>query len=325
MPHPLRLTLACGNYDINRALISGDVEPQGIELTVLSLPSPERHARMSLHAEFDVCELSMATYLMLHDRGESPFVAIPAFPHRRFRHGYIFVNDGAGIREPAQLNGKRIGIRTWQTTAGLWLRGILQDEHGVDLSSISWIAQDEEDVPLPRPDEYRIERVPSGTTVTAMLERGELDALIYPDMPKQALGAASRIKPLFGDSKRAEIEYYRGTGHFPIMHTVVLGRSIVDRHPWVPRNLLDAFRRSKDLAFDSMRDPRSISLAWLREARAEQEEVLGTDPWAYDFESNRATLETMIRYSHEQAMIARRFSADELFVQSSLSELPSYV
>jgi 4,5-dihydroxyphthalate decarboxylase len=321
----LQLTLACGPYDINDALVRGDVTPQGVDLTVLTMPSPERHWRMSRGLEFDICELSMASYLMLHDQGSFPAIAVPAFPHRRFRHGFIFVHAGSGITRPEDLNGRRVGLRTWQTTAGLWARGILQDDHGVDLMSIEWATQDIEDVPLEEAGRYRIQRVEDGRDVVDMVAAGELDALIYPDLPDIVLEPDSPVVRLFPDAKAAEIEYVTRTGFFPIMHTVVIRREILEAHPWVARNVLAAFEESKARAFRAMRDPRRVSLAWFTEAFEEQRRVLGPDPWAYDFASNRAALETMIRWSHEQGMISRRFPPEKLFAETTLEALPRYV
>ncbi|MSP57113.1 MAG: ABC transporter substrate-binding protein [Myxococcales bacterium] len=321
----IQLSLACGDYDINQGLITGEVVPQGVDLTVVTAPSPERHFRMNRNDEFDICEFSLGSYIMAHGRGDWPVTAIPAFPHRRFRHGYIFVNTGAGIRSARDLNGRRVGIRTWQTTAGLVARGILQDDHGVDLRSITWVAQDEEDIPLQPGHGFRMERAPEGREATEMLEAGELDGLIYPELPDSIRRADPRVARLFPDTKAAEIEHVARTGFFPLMHTVVIRRAVVEAHPWLPRELLTAFEASKSLAFDRMRDPRRVSLAWFAEAMAEQHRILGDDPWAYDFARNRAGLELMIRWSHEQGMIADRFEPEDLFHPSVLADLPHYV
>jgi 4,5-dihydroxyphthalate decarboxylase len=318
------LSLACGSYDINQALIDGTVVPDGTDLTVLTYSSPERHWRMIRHDEFDACELSMASFLMLRDQGR-PLRAIPAFPHRRFRHGSIYVNTAAGIERPSDLAGRRVGLRTWQTTAGLWARGILQDRYGVDLSTIEWICQDEEDVPFEAPGRYRLRRVDDGESVTAMLERGELDALIYPEVPAAIRRGDPRIRTLFADPKAEEIAYFESTGFFPIMHAVVIREGVAEAHPWLPRNLLLAFRASKDLAFQRAIDPRRISLAWVSGLIAEQRRVLGDDPWSYAFASNRALLAQMIRWSHEQGMIGRVFEPEELFFPTAIDELPTYV
>ena len=321
----LALSLACGDYDINQALIRGDVVPQGVDLTVITAPSPERHWRMLRNHEFDACELSLGSTLVAHDRGEPALVAIPAFPHRRFRHGYVFVAVASGIRSPRDLEGRRVGLRTWQTTAGLWARGILQDDHGVDLRSIDWVAQDEEDIPLQPGHGFRIGRAPEGRDVTELLEAGELDALIYPELPDNVRRGDPRVARLFADPKAAEIDYVTRTGFFPLMHTVVIRREVAEAHPWLPRELLVAFEASKQRAFDAMRDPRRVSLAWFAEALAEQRRILGDDPWAYDFARNRAALETMIRWSHEQGLISCRFPPEALFAPSTLEPPPAYV
>lgn len=314
-----RLTLACGDYDINRALIEGRAAVRGVSLTVLAMPSPERHARMAIHREFDICELSMATYLAMVGSGDRSLVAVPAFPHRRFRHGFLFVGAHSTMREPAELNGGSIGLRTWQTTAGLWLRGILQDDHGLDLRSIEWVTQDAEDVGG-AVEGYRIRRVAAGGSVVDDLVAGRLDALIYPEAP-----TAGGVRRFWRDSKAQEIAYVQRTGIFPIMHAVVIRRELVEELPWLAREVLLAFRHSKDDAFAAMRDPRRVSLAWWREARDEQEAILGPDPWAYDVARNRSTLETMVRYGREQGLVRGNLSVDDLFVPSTVEDLPAYV
>jgi 4,5-dihydroxyphthalate decarboxylase len=331
MSPSIHLSLAVGDYDINRGLVDGTVKPQGIDLTVLTYPTPPRQWRMDRHSEFDAAEFSMSSYLAVVDRemngGEllmEPVAAIPAFPHRRFRHSFIFVNSGAGIDTPKDLEGRRVGLRTWQATAGLWARGILADEYGVDLRQVIWLTSDAEAIPAPAPKGFDVTRLPEGRSVTAMLLDGALDALIYPEMPKGVLSGDSRIRRLFPEYKRVEMAYYEKTKLFPIMHTVVIKKAILDRDPWVARNLLLAFRESKDLAFSRMLDPRSISLAWVRDLIEEQQRVLGDDPWAYSFEANRVALETMIRFSADQGIISRALAADTLFVPSTLDELPAY-
>ena len=314
---PVQLTLACGDYDINQALVGGSEEIAGADAVVLTMPSPERHWRLIRHQEFDICELSMASYLVLRDRGELPYTAIPVFPHRRFRHSYLFVRDG--IQSPRDLEGKRVGLRTWQTTAGVWLRGILQDFYSVDLSSIEWVTQDDEDIPL----EVPLTRAPADRNVDDLLLDGHLTGLIYPEIPPSFLEGKSRR--LWSDARAEEQRYFEETGIFPIMHTVVIRDELLQRQPWLAMNTVQAFRRSKDRAFARMEDPRRISLAWFRETLEEQRRVLGPDPWAYSVATNLAALQALCRYAHQQGLTRRLLDVSELFDPSSMDDPPKYV
>jgi 4,5-dihydroxyphthalate decarboxylase len=322
----LQLTLACGDYDINAALVRGEVTVQGVDLAVITMSSPERHWRLVRHEEFDVCEFSLASYLPMRDRRSQAFIAIPVFPHRRFRHSYIFVNRDGGIRAPKDLEGKRVGLRTWQTTAGLWTRGILQDHDGVDLRSIDWLCQDEEDIPIdPAANGFRLTRVPPPKDVDRMLVDGEIAALMYPELPPSFRASHPRIQRSFPDAKAEEQRFYQSTGIFPIMHTVVIRESLLERFPWLAMQLVQAFRTSKDRAFLQMEDPRRVSLAWFREALEEQRQVLGADPWVYDLPHNRKELDVFCRYAFDQALTSRLLEPEELFFPASLDDPPHYV
>lgn len=322
----LRLSMCLGDYDINRALLTGEVKPKGIELTGFTDTSPHRHWRMARHHEFDVCEFSMAKVTMLGENAIDDIgLAIPAFPHRRFRHGFIYVRTDDPISDPVELNGKRIGLRTWQNTAGMFVRGMLQDFYGLDLSTVTWVPQDEEDIKLPDQVTERLHRVPEGRDVFEMLVAGELDAVIYPEPLDVRPGQVSPVRTLFRDPKAAEIEFFQRTGFFPIMHTVVIKQATLDRHPWIAVNLLEAFRQSKDRAFGKMRNPRSVSLAWFEQARQEQIDVLGPDPWSYKFWENKAQLETLMRWSVEQGLSPAIRPVQDMFVPSTLDDAPEFV
>jgi 4,5-dihydroxyphthalate decarboxylase len=320
----LRLTLACGDYDLLRPVIEGTVRPQGVALTVLTMASPERHWRMLRHEEFDVCELSMASYLADRCR-KNRFVAIPVFPHRRFRHSYIFVYAQAGIQEPKDLEGRRVGLRTFQTTAGLWARGILQHEYGVTIDTVEWLTQDEEDVPLGTAPRLRVQRIPPDKDIDQMVRDGEVDAAIYPDVLPSFRKGHPEVRRLFADAKAEEIKYFQRTGIFPIMHTVVLKRDIVDRFPWAAANLWQAFEAAKGECYRRLRDPRRVSLAWAMDLLEEQERILGPDPWTYGLEPNRRALETLLTYAQEQGLTDRRLKAEELFAPSTLDRTPGYL
>lgn len=321
----LRLTLACGEYELTRPLISGEVQPDGIEFIPLTIPSPERHWRMIRNQEFDVCEFSLAQFFMVKSQG-IPLVAIPVFPHRRFRHGYIFINTKAGIKGPKDLEGKRIGLRVFQNTAALWMRGILQHYYGVSQKGIAWITQDEEALKLQPQAESLIKRVPAGTNLDEMLVRGELEAAIYPDNLPSFQKGHPAVGRLFPDPKKEEIKYFQETGIFPIMHTVVIKQSVIDQYPWVARSVYNAFGKSKEICYRRMEDPRKIALSWAEELLEEQKRVLGKDPYAYGLgDQNRKNMETLCQYAHEQGMIPRKLEMGELFIESILEQVPKYL
>ncbi len=320
----LRLTLACGDYDLTRALIDGKVQPEGIELISLTMPSPERHWRMIRHKEFDVCEFSMCQYLVSKAQGE-PLIAIPVFPHRRFRHSYIFINAQAGIKSPKDLEGKRVGMRSSQNTAGLWIRGMLQHYYRVALKKIQWITQDEEPVSTKSKTGLRTERVAPGRNIDDMLVRGELAAAIYPDLLPSFSRGDKAVKRLFDDPAAEEMRYFKDTGFFPIMHTVVIKQAVVDEFPWVAKSLQTAFQQAKDICFRRMEDPRKVSLAWFMHHWEEQKRILGQDPWVYGLEENRKSLESMSVYAYEQGLIPRKFILEELFIQSAAEKSPHYL
>ena len=241
MSAKLPLTLACGDYEIVKALKEGSIAPDGIELNVLTdMDSSSRHWRMIRNEEFDVCELSGSSYLMAKDRGQG-FSAIPVFLHRRFRHGFIFVNTSKGISGPADLNGKRIGLKTYQATAILYLRGLLADEYGVDLASIEWITELEEEIPFETPTGINITQAPPGSDISEMLAEGDVDAVIHPDIILPILRGDDRVGRLFEDYRAEEEAYYKRTGIFPIMHATAIRDEILEEHPWVANNLAQAF------------------------------------------------------------------------------------
>jgi 4,5-dihydroxyphthalate decarboxylase len=311
----LHLTLACGDYESIRALKEGTVKPDGIELTVLTdMTSDIRHWRMIRNHEFDVAELSMSNYLMAKYTG-LPFAAIPVFLHRRFRHGFIFLNAAKNIRKPTDLVGKRIGLRNFQATANLWIRGILEHEYQLPHRCIQWFKQDEEEVEWTPPSGLNIQRIAVGNNVEKMLVEGELDALIHPEVIQPILNRDQRVKRLFPAYRELELEYFKRTGIFPIMHTTAIKQAVVEKYPWVPINLMQAFEDSKKVAYKRMENPRIVPLAWFRHFLEEQEEILGVDPWAYGLgETNRKNLETLMQYSQEQGLLGRKMSLEELFI-----------
>ncbi len=318
MSKKLHLTLACGDYEIVRPLMEGTVQPDGIELTVLTdMTSDIRHWRMIRGREFDVAELSMSNYLAAKFRGQ-PFTAIPVFLHRRFRHGFTFINMSKGIRKPTDLIGRKVGLRNFSATSNLWIRGILEHEFRVPHKKIQWYKQDDEEVEVAMPKDLSLQKIAPGKNVERMVAEGELDALIHPELIKPILDRDPRVGRLFPNYKELEVDYYKRTGIFPIMHTAAIKQDVVERHPWVPINLFQAFEKAKEIAYQRMENPRRIPLAWFRHALEEQEEILGRDPWAYGLgEANRKNLEALMQYSHEQGFIGDKMALDDLFAEVS--------
>jgi len=321
MPTTVELTLACGNYEITRPLKEGTVKPDGIDLKVVTaMDSPTRHWRFLRNREFDMAEVSSSSYIAARDNGLA-FRAIPVFPHRRFRHGFVFINTGKGISKPADLVGKKVGVKFFLNSAALWLRGILQHDYGVPFRSIDWFTELDEDIAEARLEGVRITRVPTGRTIVDMLLDAELDAVLHPDLIAPLRERDPRVGRLFPDYKADEAAWFNKTGIFPIMHVLGIRQEIVEKYPWVPVNMFVAFEEAKAVAMKRMENPRIVPLAWYRESWEEQQAILGRDPWEYGLtERNRHNLETLVGYSHEQGLIRRRIPLEELFLSVSQGE-----
>jgi 4,5-dihydroxyphthalate decarboxylase len=317
----LNLTLSIWDYDRARALANGSVVPDGIELNVLELPVEETFFRMLRHREFDAAEMSLSSYAVSLAKGDSPFIAIPVFPSRLFRHNGIFISAASGIREPKDLAGKRIGTPEYQLTAPVWQRGILADEYGVDPASPEYFTGGEEDpgreekVPLALPAKFRVRAIPPGKTLSAMLAEGELDAITAPRVPSTFRTRPDRVKRLFENYIEVERAYFRKTRIFPIMHTVVLRRDLYQTHPWIAQSLTKAFIEAKRRAMENLDVVAAIKtlLPWQIAYVEETKREMGDDWWSYGFEANRHVLDTFLRYHHEQGLSARRLKPEELF------------
>lgn len=315
MTSRIRLTLGCGDYEIVRALKEGEVNPDGVELTMLTdMDSTTRHWRFLRNREFDIAELSCSSYLLARDQGQD-IDAIPVFLHRRFRHGFAFVNTSKGITQPKDLIGKKVGVKSFQVSAVLWLRGILEHEYGVPHKSIEWFTEYDEDVEFVPPPDLKLTKMRDDQSCEDMLVSGELDAVLHADLIwpiAEKHPAAGRLWP---DYKAEERRYFEKTGIFPIMHVLAIKRNLVEQFPWLPVELFKAFDRSKEIGMARMENPRIAPLVWYREAWEEQEEIFGPDPWEYGLtDRNRKTLETLIGYSHEQGLIKNRLKLEDLFL-----------
>jgi 4,5-dihydroxyphthalate decarboxylase len=260
---------------------------------------------------------------MIRDQGE-PLTAIPVFLHRRFRHGFVFINTEAGIREPKDLAGRIIGGTNFQPAANIWMRGILEEHYGVPHRSITWLVDRSEDVAFEPPPGLRIEMKTSAKTLGQMLADGDIPAMISPTLPKPFVDGDKRIARLFADYKQVEIAFFSATGIFPIMHVTTLKQEIADKYPWVATNLTKAFEAAKQLAYRRIANPRMAPLVFVRTAVEEQERIFGKDPWAYGLTPvNRKNLETVQRYTHQQGMVRSIIPLDELFADTDLGDVGS--
>jgi 4,5-dihydroxyphthalate decarboxylase len=319
----LKLTLACGRYDRTQALLDGRVQPEGVELNFLPLRPGETFWRMLNHAEFDVSEMSLSSYSILRSEGDERFVAIPVFPSRVFRHDAIYVRSDSSLESPADLKGKRIGVGDYQMTAAVWVRGLFSHDYGVSPKDVSWVVG--KPIRSIRPPEgLKVETLAPGETLEAMLERGEIDALVSVMMPP-SLG--TRVRRLFRDWRKVEADYYRRTGIFPIMHTLVLKKALYSANPWLAVSLYRAFCKARDLALDSMydTDALSVSLPWVIDEVETSRALFGPKIWDYSIEGSRPTLQALTSYLDEQQLTRRRMSVEELFVPNISPALLDYL
>jgi 4,5-dihydroxyphthalate decarboxylase len=313
--------------DRTRALELGEISPEGTNLRYLAIDDiGDLFRRVAQHAEFDASEMSLSTYMMLRGRGDERFVAIPVFPSRSFRHGFVFVNSESGIETPTDLKGRNVGIAEYQMTAALWIRAFLEHDYGVAPSDLNWFTGGEhkpgyrERVHHQLPDDVRMEIVPADKYLTAMLEAGELDAHITAEMPLPFLQGSPNVRRLFPDHRAVEADYYERTGFFPIMHVVVIRRDVYDRYRWLAASLLSAFSRSKAIGAERLRDLGAlrVSLPWLSSSLEEVDTLFGGDAFPYGFARNREILGAMTTYAYEQGFTARRLEPEELFAEETL-------
>lgn len=322
----LRLTMACWNYDRTRALMEERVPIDGVDLTYLNLPVEETFFRMLRHREFEVAELSLSSYTLSLFRDDSPFIAIPVFPSRFFRHSCIYVHTGSGIREPKDLIGKRIGNPEYQMTAPVWIRGILSDEYGVPVPSVTYLSGGEEQpgrtekIPLSLPPEIRLASIPPDKTLSQMLETGEIDALYTARAPSTFYNGSGKVRRLFEDYPAVEREYYRKTKIFPPMHIIAIRRDVYERNRWVAQSLLKAFITAQKEVYAELHETGALMhmLPWLTSHVEETEKLMGRDFWPYGYEPNVHALSTFLRYHHEQGLSKRLLTPKEIFAPESL-------
>ncbi len=320
------LTLACSASDRTQGLLDGSVGVEGTDLTVLGLPIEEIFYRMARFGEFDAAEFSLSSYVVSLQRDEPPFVAVPAFPSRAFRHSSIYVHTGSGINRPADLAGRTVGIAEYQLTANVWARGILAEHYGVPVASVTYRTGGmhgpgrPEKLTLTLPPGVRVEPIGPGQTLAQMLVDGEIDALYTPRTPEPFAAGRPEVARLFPDFRREEERYFAATGVFPIMHTVVLRRELYLRHRWLAGSLVKAFEAARRQAMEGLEETAALkyALPWLGDEAARTRALLGEDYWPYGLDRNAVVLDTFLRYAREQGLTDRQIGPAELFAPETL-------
>ncbi len=323
----LKLSLACWDYDRTRALADGSVRAEGIDLACLDLPVEETFFRMLRGQEFDCAEMSLSSYVLSLQQKNPPFIAIPVFPSRFFRHSCIFVSARSGIRQPADLAGKRIGVPEYQMTAAVWIRGILADEFGVAPHGPRYLSGGleetgrEEKLKLHLPAKFRVKPIGPRQTLARMLAEGEIDALHSARAPSTLRSRPKAVRRLFEDFAAVELDYFRRTRIFPIMHTVVIRRELYRRHPWVAGSLMKAFAAAQKKTYADLGETAALKamLPWLVAHVEEARREMGADWWSYGLEANRHVLETFLRYHRAQGLSKRRLAPQDLFAPETFA------
>ncbi len=321
----LTISLAGVDYDRTRALFDGSVGIEGCEVIACPMSPEQAFHRAFRFQEFDITELSLSSYMAQLGRGTNHYAAIPVFPSRLFRHSAIYVRSDRGIARPEDLRGKRVGVPEYQMTAAVWVRGILQDRYGLEPAAMQWRtggleeAGREEKQPIFIPG-VDLQAIPRDQTLSGLLAAGEIDALVTALAPS-CFGRDPAVVRLFPDYRAEEEAYFTATGIFPIMHVVGIRRSLLDAHPWLAVNAYAAYIRAKDICMRNMEKIGHLftTLPWPVEELARARALMGHDFWSYGLDANRATLEAITRYAHEQHLTERRFEPAALFVPSTLS------
>ena len=321
-PGKVRLTMMTGEYEIVRALKDGTVKPKGIDLVMGGFPGTEHiHGQVEQGQGCDINEFNGGAYVIAKQQGRD-FTSLPVFLHRRFRHGFIYINK-AKVKRPADLIGKRIGSGSMGAAANYWMRAYLEYA-GVPFNSVTWVYDREDGASRAARGDVKMEKAPPGKNTEQMLLDGEIEGMISPSINRMIDENDPRVGRLWPDYKDVETAYYRRTGFFPIMHVTTIPMEVVAKHPWVVESLTLAFEEAKQLAFQHLINPRIVPLAFYRSAWEEQQELLGPDPWEYGMsERNQKNYGSLVRYVHEQLLTGPTQSLHDLFPKEAFEiELP---
>jgi 4,5-dihydroxyphthalate decarboxylase len=329
----LKLKLACWNYDRTRGLMDGSVQPEGIDLTYENLFPGVTFARMMKNREFEVAELGLTFYLASLHLDDPPFVAIPVFPMRVFSHSAIYVNAKSGIEHPRDLIGRKVGeFFVYGHDAGTWTKGILSDEYDVPFDACPHFIGGVEKptppldwYPVAPPTSFSIQHIGTGTTLDAMLEAGEIDALHSALVPPSMMRKSKKVRRLFADVETVERDYYKRSGIFPIQHIVAIRKDVYQKNPWIAQSLYAAFKQARDAAYATYRYQaanmhRMFMIPWMTHHCVENEELMSEDWFSYGLKRNRPVIDRFLRYHYEQGTSKRRFTPEELFLPETLDD-----
>ncbi|MEC3917890.1 4,5-dihydroxyphthalate decarboxylase [Nocardia sp. CDC160] len=326
------LTIGCFQYDTTRALFDGSVRLEGADVTMATAATlPELFERLIRASEFDIAELGLTFYLRLLETG-LPYVALPIFPNRVFRHSCVFVNVHCGITDPTHLSGRVIGeFGIYGQDSGVWAKGILSDEYGFRPERNRWVIGGLESpappfdfVPHPRPAELEWSAASEGASLNAMLDAGEIDALFSANVPQCVLDGSPNVARLFPDFEPLERDYYRRTAIFPIMHTIVVRKDLLQARPRLAQDVYRAFTQAKERAAEHYRRGRRLyqvqtMVPWMNALIDRDIDQLGADWWPYGIAANHAALDTYLRYHFEQGLSSRRWKVDDVFAPELLN------
>ncbi|MFQ5850715.1 MAG: hypothetical protein ACE5JU_09015 [Candidatus Binatia bacterium] len=313
----LRVTVACDNYDYLQPLREGKVEAEGLEINLLTVESGIRHERMYRYGEYDACEFSMSSYLVARAKDIDRFEAIPFFPRRMFGHKFCYIRGGSGFKKPSDLRGRRIGLRTYENTLALMVKGMFMHDYGLPLEEVTWVCANKELVQSTPPGNVKIEHVEGRKKLEDLLVAREIDAEVEPDLPEGWLKGKGTVERLFPDFEREERDYYKKTRIFPIMHPIVIKKEILDRDPWVATSLFELFSKTWRAYREFMQQPHRLSFAWARSYLEKEQAFFGRDPYPQGLQENRHDVQTMIQFAQEQGMLARPLTVEELFTENS--------
>jgi len=313
----LKLTIACDSYDYLAPLREGKVQPEGIDLNLITVESGIRHQRMYHYGEYDACEFSMSSYLVARSKDVDWFHAIPFFPRRMFSHKFCFIRAGSGIKKPSDLRGARIGLRTYENTLALVTKGMFQNTYDLPVTDVTWVITNKEPVGSNLPASIKIEQIEGKWRLEDLLLQGKVDAEVEPDLPQAWIRGEGTVERLFPEFEKEEREYYKKSKIFPIMHPIIIKQELLDRDPWVATNLYEAFIESRHMYDDFMQQPHRLSFAWGRSYLEEERRFFGKHPFYQGLKENYHDIQTMIDFAQQQAMLARPLTVEELFTENT--------